>query len=53
MMSAFRDQPASVARFYTDDARILGGGRRHGGTEQIRALHFAAAPGLISGQISP
>ena len=36
MMSAFREQPANVARYYTDDARILGGGRRYNGTEQVR-----------------
>jgi hypothetical protein len=37
MMAAFREAPASVARFYTADARILGGGRRYGGTDEIRS----------------
>lgn len=36
MMAAFREQPASVARYYTADARILGGGRRYSGTDDIR-----------------
>jgi CubicO group peptidase (beta-lactamase class C family) len=43
MMAAFRDQPASVARYYTNDARILGGGRRYSGTEQVRA-YFGQVP---------
>lgn len=43
MMSAFRDQPANVARYYTNDARILGGGRRYTGTEQVRA-YFSQVP---------
>lgn len=45
MMSAFRDQPANVARYYTDDARILGGGRRYNGTEEVRAYFSQVAPG--------
>jgi hypothetical protein len=28
MIAAFREQPASVARFYTPGAQIIGGGRR-------------------------
>lgn len=43
MISAFRDEPANVARYYTDDARILGGGRRYSGTEQVRA-YFSQVP---------
>src|SRR5262245_7657982 len=43
MMAAFRTTPASVTRFYTDDARILGGGRRYSGTEQVRA-YFSQVP---------
>jgi CubicO group peptidase (beta-lactamase class C family) len=35
MMAAFREEPASVARHYTADARILGGGRRFSGTDEI------------------
>lgn len=37
MVSSFRTDPASVARFYTDDAKILGGGQRAEGREQIDA----------------
>lgn len=35
MVTAFKTDPASVARFYTDDASILGGGGRYVGREQI------------------
>jgi ketosteroid isomerase-like protein len=35
MMTAFKANPASVAKFYTDDARILGGGQRTEGRTQI------------------
>jgi ketosteroid isomerase-like protein len=35
MVSAFRSDPASVAKFYTDDARILGGNQIHQGREEI------------------
>jgi len=35
MVAAFKRDPASVARFYTDDATILGGGGRWAGREQI------------------
>ena len=35
MVAALKADPASVARFYTDDASILGGGQRHVGREQI------------------
>jgi ketosteroid isomerase-like protein len=35
MVSAFRSNPASVAKFYTDDARILGGNQTHQGREEI------------------
>jgi hypothetical protein len=34
MTSPLREQPASAARYSTDDARIPGGGRRYSGTEQ-------------------
>jgi len=37
MMAAFREQPANVARYYTADARILGGGRRYSGIDETRA----------------
>jgi CubicO group peptidase (beta-lactamase class C family) len=36
MMTAFQRDPVSVARFYTDDARILGGARRYTGAAQPR-----------------
>ncbi|MBA2301886.1 MAG: beta-lactamase family protein [Acidobacteria bacterium] len=45
MMSAFRDQPANAARYYTEDARILGGGRRYNGTEQVRTYFSQVATG--------
>jgi ketosteroid isomerase-like protein len=35
MVKAFKEEPASVARFYADDARILGGGQRAEGRQQI------------------
>jgi ketosteroid isomerase-like protein len=35
MMTALKTDPASVARFYTDDASIMGGGQRYVGREQI------------------
>lgn len=35
MVAALKQDPASVARFYTDDAQIVGGGARHVGREQI------------------
>jgi ketosteroid isomerase-like protein len=35
MVAAFKAEPASVARFYSDDASIMGGGGRHVGREQI------------------
>jgi ketosteroid isomerase-like protein len=37
MVTAFRTEPSSVAKFYTDDARILGGGQRAEGREQVDA----------------
>ena len=37
MVAAFKADPASVAKFYTDDASILGGGQRAVGREQIDA----------------
>jgi CubicO group peptidase (beta-lactamase class C family) len=43
MLAAFRADHASVARFYTEDARILGGGRRYVGTDQVRA-YFSQVP---------
>jgi CubicO group peptidase (beta-lactamase class C family) len=36
MMAAFRADPVTVARYYTNDARILGGGRRYTGIDEIR-----------------
>lgn len=35
MIDAFRKDPAGVAAFYTDDARILGGSGRYVGREQV------------------
>lgn len=35
MVAAFKREPASVARFYTDDASILGGGQRSVGRAQV------------------
>ena len=35
MVAALKRDPASVARFYADDASILGGGQRSVGREQI------------------
>jgi len=35
MVTALKTNPASVARFYTDDASIMGGGQRYIGREQI------------------
>lgn len=35
MVQAFKTQPSNVARFYTDDASILGGGGRYIGRVQI------------------
>ena len=37
MVAAFKQDPASVARFYTDDATIMGGGSRAAGRDQIDA----------------
>lgn len=36
MIAAFREEPARVALYYTADARILGGGRRYRGADEIR-----------------
>jgi ketosteroid isomerase-like protein len=35
MVAAFKRDPASTARFYTDDARMVGGGMRTVGRQQI------------------
>jgi ketosteroid isomerase-like protein len=35
MVAAFKASPATVSKFYTDDARILGGGGRYVGREQL------------------
>lgn len=35
MIAAFKSEPASVARFYTDDASIMGGGQRAVGRVQV------------------
>lgn len=35
MVAAFKQNPASVAGFYTDDARIIGGGGNYQGRQQI------------------
>ena len=35
MVAAFKADPASVTKFYTDDASIMGGGGRHVGRTQL------------------
>lgn len=45
MVSAYRREPASVARYYTDDASILGSGGRWIGREQINRYWAAPAGG--------
>ena len=35
MVAAFRQDPATVARFYTDDASIMGGGSRSVGRDEV------------------
>jgi hypothetical protein len=40
MVAAFRHDPATVARFYTDDASILGGGSRSVGREDVNRVMF-------------
>ena len=37
MVAAFKADPSSVAKYYADDASILGGGQRAVGREQIDA----------------
>lgn len=37
MVAAFKQNPASVASFYTDDARIVGGGTRIQGRQAVDA----------------
>ena len=37
MTEALRKEPASVSRFYTDDARIIGGGRALSGRAEVDA----------------
>lgn len=37
MVSAFKADPPSVAKFYTDDASILGGGQRTVGRQELDA----------------
>jgi ketosteroid isomerase-like protein len=43
MVAAFRQDPATVARFYTDDASILGGGSRSVGREEV-TRYWASSP---------
>ena len=43
MVAAFRQDPATVARFYTDDASILGGGSRSVGREEV-SRYWASSP---------
>jgi ketosteroid isomerase-like protein len=45
MVAAFRNAPASVARYYTDDARIIGGGMSAIGRQQVDA-YWAQATGF-------
>lgn len=35
MVGAFKRDPASVARFYSDDARVIGMGRQHSGRAEV------------------
>ena len=42
MVSAFKKEPSSVARYYHDDARILGGGTRATGRQQVDAYWAGA-----------
>jgi ketosteroid isomerase-like protein len=44
MVAAYKREPSSVARFYTDDASILGGGQRAIGREQIDR-YWGGGPG--------
>jgi ketosteroid isomerase-like protein len=37
MTAALSKDAASVAQFYTEDARVMGGGQRHAGAEQVKA----------------
>jgi ketosteroid isomerase-like protein len=37
MIAAMKSSPASVAQYYTDDAKILGGGQRTEGRQQVDA----------------
>ncbi|MCA1585474.1 MAG: nuclear transport factor 2 family protein [Acidobacteria bacterium] len=37
MVSAFKTNPATVADFYSDDARIMGGGQAYQGRQEIAA----------------
>ena len=43
MVVAFKQDPATVARFYTDDASIIGGGSRSVGREEV-ARYWASSP---------
>lgn len=45
MVEAFTKNPASVAAFYTDDARILGGGGRYIGRAQVDQYWSQTPPG--------
>ena len=44
MVAAYGREPASVARYYTDDASILGGGQRAVGRNQINQ-YWGSGPG--------
>lgn len=43
MVAAFRQDPTTVARFYTDDASIMGGGSRSVGREEVNR-YWASSP---------
>lgn len=43
MTEALRREPASVGRFYTDDARIIGGGRALSGRAEVDAYWAQAS----------
>jgi ketosteroid isomerase-like protein len=47
MTAALGKDSASVARFYTDDARVLGGGQRFTGTAQVRT-YFGQIPAGVT-----
>ena len=43
MVTAFKQDPAGVSRYYTDDATIMGGGARSVGREQV-STYWSSSP---------